>query len=88
MLDKAEMARWERLTDAMLAHAAEDDPEAFAQVVGLVDRARARLPQVAHRLRLVGDRPGEPDACGYSWGELAKALGISRQAAQQRFGRA
>lgn len=34
MLDRAKMERWERLTAAMLRHAANDDPEAFVQVVG------------------------------------------------------
>lgn len=85
MLEPAEVKRWERMTDAMLRHAAADDPEAFAQVVKVLDDARAKLPETARQLlpNAVG-RAYRPD--GYSWAAIGAALGISRQAAQKRFG--
>jgi len=75
MLEPTEVKRWERLTAAMLRHAAEDDPEAFAQVVGVLQGALEDLPVVADQLR----------QSGHSWAELGRALGVSRSAAQQRF---
>lgn len=85
MLEPTEVKRWERMTDAMLRHAAADDPAAFAQVVAVLDRARAKLPQVANDL--CGYEPDGRTFPGgeYSWGDIGAALGISRQAARQRF---
>lgn len=87
MLDKEEIRRWERLTDAMLDHAAADDPAAFAQVVDVLNRAYAQLPDVAARLRENSDDKARTGAPAYSWSDLAAALGITRQGAQQRYGR-
>ena len=81
MLDKAEIERWERLTAAMLRHAAADDPAAFAQIVGILDDARYKLPVVA--MALVDPAPGR---LPYSWRDLADALGCTKSAAWQRFG--
>lgn len=86
MLEPAEVKRWERLTAAMLKHAADDDPEAFAQVVAVLDNARAQLPAVADELRGYGPN-GEVYSRGYSWADIGRALGVTRSAAQQRFGR-
>lgn len=88
MLEPAEIDRWRRLTDAMLDHAAKDDPEAFAQVVELLDRANGMLPGVAGLLRDAWDGERCHALEGYSWAELARPLGITRQACAQRFGRA
>lgn len=87
MLEPSEIKRWERLTDAMLNHAATDDPEAFAQVVAVLERAQGKLPEVARSLRTDDGRHHISNGGGYSWANLARALGISRQAAQQRYGR-
>ena len=81
MLDTREMDRWRRLTDAMLAHAAGDDPAAFAQVVHLLDSVTERLPLVAAQLTETG-----PLEARYSWAELAAELGVTKGAAWQRFG--
>lgn len=86
MLEPEEVKRWERLTAAMLRHAAEDDPEALAQVVSVLDNARAKLPEVVAELRGQAAHRSDP-GYGYSWAEIGAALGISRQAASQRFGR-
>lgn len=86
MLEPAEIKRWERLTDAMLRHAAADDAEAFAQVVEVLDRAAAKLPAVAAILTRTDRAPHPGPGARYSWANLAWALGVTRSAAWQRFG--
>jgi hypothetical protein len=86
MLETAEIERWRRMTAAMLRHAAEDDPEAFAQVVEILDDARDQLPLVAQALRAKADPLGTSYLHGFSWSHIGAALGVTRQAAQQRFG--
>jgi hypothetical protein len=49
----------------------------FAMFAGSVDYARARLAEAA----------GQLVAEGYSYADIGRALGITRQAARQRFGR-
>ena len=88
MLEPQEVRRWERMTAAMLQHAATDDPEAFAQVVKVLDDARAQLPEVAEQLRAPAPPYGPGMIRCYSWGDLARPLGITRQACQQRYGKA
>ena len=53
------------------------DLEMFAMFAGLVEDARARLAEAADLLI----------AQGYSYGDLGRALGITRQGARQRFAR-
>lgn len=88
MLETREIERWERLTEAMIRHTYQDtgrsevgapDPEAFAQVVRVLEYAQRLLPYAANQLRTEG---------GYSWTDIGNALGITRQSAQQRFGKA
>lgn len=96
MFEPREVARYRRQLAAMLSSAAGapvmggtvpssdayggGDPEAFAQVVALLDEARAALVDVATALR----EPQGP-AGGYSWAELAQALGITKSTAWERF---
>jgi hypothetical protein len=63
----------------MLRTAGDEDPEGFAQVHQLLVAAVNALPVAAELNRVQH---------GYSWADLARPLGISRQAAQQRLGRA
>jgi hypothetical protein len=86
MLEQKEIDRWRRLTDAMLRHAAADDPEAFAQVVEILDRAQAKLPAVAAELTNPNGLSAQTIGGSYSWGVLGRALGVTRSAAHQRFG--
>ena len=86
MLEPREIDRWRRLTDAMLKHAAADDAAAFAQVVEILDRAQAKLPAVAMELRFPRPADVAPHYQSTSWAEIGQALGVSRSAAQQRFG--
>lgn len=87
MLEQAEIKRWQRLTDAMLRHAAQDDAEAFAQVVAVLERAQAKLPAVAAELLSTEGLSVRTRGASYSWGVLARALGVTRSAAWQRFGK-
>jgi hypothetical protein len=84
MIETDKIRGWERLTAAIMREAATDDPEAFAQVVRMIDDARSQLHWVAETLRTPGLHSGT-GAPGYSWAELANALGVTRSAAYQRF---
>lgn len=52
------------------------DVEALGLLVGLAEEIDAAMAEAVKGLR----------ACGYSWAEIGSRLGISRQAAQQRWG--
>lgn len=71
-----------RMVKAYGARVAAGDIESLAQLVELradVDRHIADAAAALHQDH--GDRPG------YSWTDIARVLGITRQAARQRFGR-
>jgi hypothetical protein len=87
MLEPREVERWERLTAAMIRKAGQDDPEAFAQVVAIIDGLKPQLVQAASTLTYPGRRGAEHGEPSYSWRDLGNALGVTRSAAQQRFGR-
>ncbi|MBF6483833.1 hypothetical protein IU431_06635 [Nocardia otitidiscaviarum] len=53
------------------------DPDAFAEMVDIAAEFTDALAPTARALRKAG---------GFSWAEIAEPLGISRQAAQQRWG--
>lgn len=57
------------------------DRRALAAVETAVGRLRAAEEELAHSVAAARH-------LGHSWGELGPALGVTRQAAQQRFGRA
>lgn len=76
MLEPAATKRFTRELNAMLNRAADEDPEGFAVIVGLLDDARARLSSSAEKMR----------EAGYSWQDIARPLGVTRSAAYQRFG--
>jgi hypothetical protein len=80
MMEPEELRRWERLTAAMIRKAGEDDPEAFAAVVNILDAARDQLREAAFVLRCAPNQQR-----GFSWFDIGQALGVTRQAAQQRF---
>ena len=73
--------RFEQLADALDPAAAEfDDLEDLRAIAEAADKARddeARLRESVERAR----------EGGRSWNHIAIALGVSRQAARQRFGR-
>lgn len=78
MLETREVERYERELRAMLRRAGDEDPEGFAMIAQL-------LVQASNGLRLAAELNRAQH--GYSWAELAAALGTTRQAAQQRYGR-
>jgi hypothetical protein len=74
--DADHMAGTKRLVGAQ-GRRAGADLEMFAMFAELVDYAKARLQEAADQLI----------AKGYSYGDLGRALGITRQGARQRFAR-
>lgn len=86
MLEQHKIDGWRRLGAAIMRDAADGDPEAFAQVVALLDEWRDQLPDVAARLRSNTDRTGVARVPGYSWAQIGAALGVTKQSACQRFG--
>lgn len=74
MIEPEQAARFRRELAAMV-RAAGDDPEAFATVAGLIDSARVAMHGAVTELR----------EQGFSYSDIGRALGVSKQAAQQRF---
>lgn len=66
----------ERIMRAYARRVGDGDVEALALMVGLAEQIDAAIAQAVTGLR----------ACGYSWAEIGARLGITRQAAQQRWG--
>lgn len=71
-----------RMMRALVRRAAEGDTEALEQLASLQLELQAAI-QAAGKLMHSGERMA--DGKGYSFTELADVLGISRQAARQRF---
>jgi hypothetical protein len=65
-----------RVVRAYSRRVATGDVESLAHLIGLADDVSDAIQQAVNGLR----------AAGYSWAEIAVRLGISRQAAQQRWG--
>jgi hypothetical protein len=65
-----------RILRAYSRRVGDGDVEALALMLGLADEIDAVIAEAVKGLR----------ACGYSWAELGSRLGITRQAAQRRWG--
>lgn len=65
-----------RMARAMARRAADGDLEALSAMRDARAALDAAMAEAARGAR----------AFGYSWGEIGRELGITRQAAQQRFG--
>jgi hypothetical protein len=65
-----------RVLRAYSRRVGDGDVEALSLIVGLADELDAAMAEAVSGLR----------AHGYSWAEIGLRLGISRQAAQQRWG--
>ena len=74
--DYAAFAR--RVLRAYARRVADGDVEALALMTGLADEIDIAISQAVAGLR----------AFGYSWAEIGSRLGVTRQAAQQRWGHA
>lgn len=66
-----------RMMRAYLARVADGDPDDLAGLVAFIDETEESLAATVRAMR---------KAYGWSWAEIGAALGVSRQAAQQRFG--
>jgi hypothetical protein len=55
---------------------ADGDPDALTDLLGLADEIDRSIGQAVSGLR----------SAGYSWAEIGSRIGMSRQAAQQRWG--
>lgn len=76
MLEPERLTRAQRELRSLVSEVGENDPEAFASLVELAAWLRdVGLPKAV--LAQLGR--------GYSWTEVARALGVTRQAARQRF---
>lgn len=82
MFEPREIDRYRGFIQAMVRKAGQDDPESFALAVQLLDEGRAALVDAAEALRTQDGVAG-----GYSWDDIARALGVTRQSAWERFRR-
>jgi hypothetical protein len=64
-----------RILRAYSCRVGDGDVEALAVMLGLAEEIDTAIAEVVKGLR----------ACGYSWAEIGSRLGITRQAAQQRW---
>jgi hypothetical protein len=64
-----------RILRAHSRRVGEGDVEALALMLGLAEELDSAIAEAVKGLR----------ACGYSWVEIGSRLGITRQAAQQRW---
>jgi hypothetical protein len=65
-----------RIVRAYSRRVGEGDVEALALMLGLAEEVHIAIAEAVKGLR----------GCGYSWAEIGSRLGITRQAAQQRWG--
>ena len=65
-----------RILRAYSRRISDGDVEALSLMTGLADELDAAIAEAVKGLR----------ACGYSWAEIGSRLGVTRQAAQQRWG--
>jgi hypothetical protein len=72
--DYAAFAR--RILQAYARRVADGDVEALIAMIGLAQDIDTAIGQAVTGLR----------ACGYSWADIGARLGVTRQAAQQRWG--
>lgn len=75
MMEPEQIQRFQR--ELRAAARSADDAEGLAQLVELQRQLESAVAERARALH----------ADGYSWTELARPLGVSRQAARQRYGR-
>jgi hypothetical protein len=65
-----------RILRAYARRVGDGDVEALALMLGLAEEIDTAIAEAVKGLR----------SCGYSWAEIGARLGITRQAAQQRWG--
>ena len=76
MIENAAFARFMGRIVRAMARRAASDIDALPMLLGAADEVELLMREAVARCR----------AEGYSWADIGARLGISRQAAQQRFG--
>jgi hypothetical protein len=76
VIEPAQLARFQREVKAMVRYAG-DEPDSLACIVHLAEQLQAGLAQGASECRRQG----------FSWADIGRALGVTRQAAYQRLGK-
>lgn len=74
MMEPEQVKRFTREGNA-LTKAAGDDPEALAQAVDIITTMEAQLKAAVLLLQ----------AQGFTWNDIAKALGVSKQSAWRKY---
>ncbi len=77
MLEPARRTRALRELRSLCAEVGSNDPEAFAELVGIAAAFAEMVRVAAYQLRMQS---------GYSWADLARPLGVTRSAVCQRYG--
>lgn len=72
-----------RMIRALGKRVGNGDPVDLVELAAVIQEADAAL-----RAAVAMQKAGTEWRAGYSWAEIAEGLGTSRQAAQERFGRA
>lgn len=75
MLEPARITRAERELRSLCAEVGANDPEAFSELVAIRDRFDSMIREAAEAQR----------ANGYSWTDLGRVLGVTRQSARERY---
>lgn len=84
MTDKRSYDGWRRLSRAVMAEVAHDDPAGLRQVREQLDELERMYSQAMAQLAGVGATSADPDWRPYSHGEIARELGVTRQAVSKR----
>lgn len=84
MTDKRSYDGWRRLGRSVMAEVGHDDPAGLAQVRAHLDELEELW--LTAMATLAGEEPVEPGWGGrsYSHGEIARELGVTRQAVTKR----
>lgn len=83
MSDSRAFEGWRRLSRAVMVEVGQDDPAGLAQVRAELDELERRYALAM--AQLAGNVPGDTvSGMPYSHGEIARALGVTRQAVSKR----
>lgn len=78
MLEPARRTRTLRELRSIAKEVGSNDPEAFAELVELAREFDELVKDAANELRT---------SSGYSWADLARPIGVTRSAVQQKYGK-
>lgn len=84
MVDRRSFDGWRRLRAKVMEQCAADDPAGLAEVMAELATAQAELAEVMAALTGASNKWGLETAHPYSHGELARELGVTREAVSKR----